>query len=108
GMIRLPLIVDEIRASCRTETELAQEISRRYLEYLREPHVEVFIKNFPAKPVAVIGAVRAPGRFQLQRPVRLLELVSFAGGPADDAGGRRQVKHGPARVRRERGVEAEQ
>ncbi len=93
GMIRMPLLGTEIRAKCRTDYELAQEISRLYLEYLRTPHVEVFIKDFQSKPVAVIGAVREPGRFQLQRKVRLLELLSFAGGPTDDAGGRIQIKH---------------
>ncbi len=35
----------------------------------------------------------APGRFQLQRRVRLLELLSFAGGHAERAGGRVQIIH---------------
>jgi polysaccharide export outer membrane protein len=93
GMIRMPLVETDIRAVCRTDSELAAEIEKLYLEYLRNPHVEVFIKDFQSKPVAVIGAVREPGRFQLQRRVRLLELITFAGGPTEQAGGRIQVKH---------------
>lgn len=93
GMIRMPLIEGEVRAACLTESELAQEIGRRYLEYQRNPQVDVFVKEYNSQPVAVIGAVNAPGRFQLQRRVRLLELLAFAGGPAERAGRTVQVIH---------------
>jgi polysaccharide export outer membrane protein len=96
GMIRMPLIEGEIRASCRTETDLAREIEARYVKYLRSPHVDVFVKEFQSQPVAVIGAVNLPGRFQLQRPMRLLELLTFAGGPSDRAGARVHVAHAAA------------
>jgi polysaccharide export outer membrane protein len=86
GMIRMPLIKDEIQAVCRTEHELASEITTLYKEYLREPQVDVFVKDYQSQPVAVLGAVRAPARFQLQRRVRLLELLSFVGGPSENAG----------------------
>lgn len=93
GMIRMPLIAGEIRAACRTESELAAEITTRYQEYLREPQVDVFIKEYNSQPVAVIGAVRLPSRFQLTRRVRLLELLTFAGGLAENAGRSVQVVH---------------
>jgi polysaccharide export outer membrane protein len=92
NMIRLPL-VGEVRAGCLTESSLAEEISRHYLEYLKNPNVEVFIKEFQSKPVMVIGAVKEPGQFQMRRQVRLLELISLAGGLTDTANGRMQVKH---------------
>ena len=41
----------------------------------------------------MIGAVRGPAQFKLQRPVRLSELLSFAGGPSDAAGQTVQVVH---------------
>lgn len=93
GMIRMPLIEGEIRAACRSEEDLARELSERYREFLRNPQVDVFIKEFQSQPVAVLGAVRAPSRFQLQRRVRLLELLSFVGGPAENAGRSIQVVH---------------
>jgi len=40
----------------------------------------------PRKCVAVLGAVRAPARFELKRRTRLLEVVAFAGGFTDHAG----------------------
>ncbi|HWT00701.1 MAG TPA: polysaccharide biosynthesis/export family protein [Pyrinomonadaceae bacterium] len=93
GLIRMPLIETEIQAACRTESELAQEIARLYLEYQKNPQVDVFVKEYNSQPVAVMGAVNTPGRFQLQRRVRLLELLAFAGGPAERAGRTVQVIH---------------
>jgi polysaccharide export outer membrane protein len=49
----------------------------------------------PAKcrTVAIIGAVRTPGRFELQRSVRLNELIASAGGVAESAGKVVQLTH---------------
>ncbi|HEY6119437.1 MAG TPA: polysaccharide biosynthesis/export family protein [Pyrinomonadaceae bacterium] len=93
GKIRMPLLQDEIQASCRTERELAADIGTRYLKYVRRPQVDVFIREYNSQPVAVVGAVHTPGRFQLQRPVRLLELLTFAGGPTVSAGRSIQIVH---------------
>ena len=93
GMISMPMIVGEIQAACRTEGELAKEIAQRYLKYLKEPEVKVYVKEYQSQPVAIIGAVNAPGRFQLQRRVRLLELLTFANGPAERAGRSIQIIH---------------
>jgi polysaccharide export outer membrane protein len=94
GMIRMPLIDEDIRAACRTENELADEIARIYRErqLLKNPAVYVSVKDFQSQPVAVIGAVNSPGKFLLRRRVRLLELLVFhAGGPGATAGRRVQV-----------------
>jgi len=93
GMIRMPLIKDEIRAACRTEEELESEITAQLKEYVREPQVTVQIQQYQSEPVAVLGSVRAPSRFLLQRRVRLLELLTFVSGPTDNAGGTIQVVH---------------
>jgi len=93
GMIRIPLVEEDIYAACQTEIELAKEIAARYRKYQRNPQVFVFLKEYNSQPVAVIGAVEKPGRFQLQRRIRLLEMISFVGGPTDKAGTRVQVAH---------------
>lgn len=93
GMIRMPWIDEEIRAACHTEAEVAAEVTAQYRRLLRNPQVGVFIKEYQSQPVAVIGAVNQPGRFQLQRRVRLLELLTFAGGPAERAGRNVQIIH---------------
>jgi polysaccharide export outer membrane protein len=86
GIIRMPLIEGEIQAACKTEGELAKEIASRYLKYYRNPQVDVFIKEYHAREVALIGAVSEQGRYQMQRRLRLLELLTFAKGPTEKAG----------------------
>ncbi|HMF57486.1 MAG TPA: polysaccharide biosynthesis/export family protein [Pyrinomonadaceae bacterium] len=93
GMIRIPMIDYDVPASCRTENELAQQIATIYLRYKRNPHVDVFVKEYQSKPVAVIGAVTQPGRFQMQRRIRLLELMSYVNGPTEHAGRTINVIH---------------
>lgn len=93
GLIRMPMIKDDIRAACLTEIELGKAIAQMYLKYIRSPQVDVFIKEYQSQPVAVLGSVRAPKEFKLQRRVRLLELLSFVGGPSDNAGRTIQVIH---------------
>lgn len=93
GMIRMPLLKDEVKAACRTEEELEAEITELLKEYIREPQVTVQIKEYQAEPVAVLGAVRAPSRFLLQRRVRLLEMLTFVNGLTDNAGQTIQVVH---------------
>jgi polysaccharide export outer membrane protein len=92
GMIRLPLI-NEVQATCLTDNELAAELTSRLKEYLRFPEVSVQIREYLSEPVAVQGAVRSPSRFQLQRRVRLLELLTFVNGPTDSAGRTIQIVH---------------
>jgi polysaccharide export outer membrane protein len=93
GMMRMPLVKEEIRAACRTEDELAAEITLQLKEFIRQPEVIVQIKDYQSEPVAVLGSVRTPSRFQLQRRVRLLELITFVNGPTENAGRNIQVVH---------------
>jgi len=93
GNIRMPMLDTDISAACLTEAELAQSIAKLYLKYKRDPHVDVFVKEFQSQPVAVIGAVRSPAQFKLQRQVQLLELISLVGGPTETAGQTIQIVH---------------
>jgi polysaccharide biosynthesis/export protein len=93
GTIRMPLLKNEVKAACLTEEQLEIEITDLLKEYVLEPQVTVQIREYLAEPVAVLGAVRAPSRFQLQRRVRLLDLLTYANGPTDAAGLTIQVVH---------------
>src|ERR1041384_8085238 len=96
GMIRMPLIESEIRAACSTEGELAKEISTRYAKYYKNLQVDVFIKENHSQQVAIIGAVTDQSRFELQRRVRLLELLTYAKGPSPRAGQTINIVHSTA------------
>lgn len=95
GMIRMPLIDTEIQAACKTEGELAKEIATRYTKFYRQPQVDVFIKEYHSRQVAVIGAVNEQSRFELQRRIRLLELLTYAKGPSPKAGQTINIVHAP-------------
>jgi len=96
GMIRMPLIDAEIQAACLTEGELAKEIATRYSKYYRNLQVDVFIKEYHSRQVAIIGAVNDQSRFELQRRIRLLELLTYAKGPSPKAGQTINVVHSTA------------
>lgn len=96
GMIRMPLIDTEIQAACLTEGELAKDIASRYTKYYRNLQVDVFIKEFHSRQIAIIGAVNDQGRFELQRRIRLLELLTYAKGPSPRAGQTINVVHSSA------------
>jgi len=93
GMIRMPLIETDIQAACLSEGELARDISSRYAKYYKNLQVDVFIKEYHSRQVAIIGAVNDQSRFELQRRVRLLELLTYAKGPSSKAGQTINIVH---------------
>ena len=96
GMIRMPLIETEIQAACQTEGELAHEIAMRYAKYYKNLQVDIFIKEYHSIQVAIIGSVNEQSRFELQRNVRLLELLTYAKGPSAKAGQSIHIVHSTA------------
>jgi polysaccharide export outer membrane protein len=96
GKFRMPLIDSDIQAACRTEGELSKEISTLYARFYKNLQVDVFIKEYHSNQVAIIGAVNDQSRFELQRRIRLLELLTYAKGPAPKAGQTINVVHSTA------------
>jgi polysaccharide biosynthesis/export protein len=95
GAIRLPMLDENIPAVCLTEVELANMIGERYKKYVLNPQVYVAVQQFNSNPVALIGAVNAPGSFVLERPTRLLQLLTVVKGPASNAGKNIQIIRQP-------------
>jgi len=85
GVITLPLL-GEVTVAGLTATELEQVLRQRYDRYMRDPQVGVFIVDYRSQRVAVMGAVRNPGVFQLSGPKTLLDVLAMANGVADNAG----------------------
>lgn len=83
--IALPL-VGEINVNGMSEEDLRNELSKRAGEYLYHPEVAVFLQHTENRQVAVIGAVKMPGRYALSsRSDTIMTMISHAGGLADDA-----------------------
>jgi polysaccharide export outer membrane protein len=80
GLIALPLI-GRVQAAGLTAEQLRQELAEKWGEnYLQDPQVTVFVNEFKAKPVSVIGAVERPGLYTLTGRRTLIEVLSMAGG----------------------------
>ena len=88
GYFEVPFVEEPILAKCRSERELREEVKKHLSKYLRRPlvNVQVTERRKPA-PVIVAGEVRRPGRIELTRETRLLELISDSQGATEDAGG---------------------
>lgn len=86
GYIRLPMI-GRVHAAGLTVEQLENELMARLKDFIREPEVAVTVTEFRSQPVSVIGSVKNPGVHQLQGRKTLIEILSLAGGLADDAGG---------------------
>jgi polysaccharide export outer membrane protein len=91
GTIRLPRLEEPISVVCKTERELAEEIAEKHKGILRNPFVNVRAVEQRSQSFAVIGAVEKPGNFYLTRRIRLLELLSFAGGPDSEKAGTKLI-----------------
>lgn len=82
GMIGLALI-GRVKAAGLTVDQLREQLEARYGEsYLEQPQISVFVADFRAQSVSVIGAVEKPGIYQLTAPRNLIEVLSMAGGLA--------------------------
>ena len=90
----LPFLEAPIFAKCRTEKDIQKEITKAYAKYIKNPQVSVRINERKSRPPAtVFGAVRQPTRVQMQRKIRLNELVVVSGGFTDRASGTIQILH---------------
>ncbi len=90
----LPFLEAPIPARCRTDKDVQADITKAYAKYLKNPQVSVRISERKSRqPATVFGAVRQPTRVQMQRKIRLNELVVVSGGFTERASGTIQILH---------------
>jgi polysaccharide export outer membrane protein len=88
GSITMPLL-GRLQVGGLTKTEL-ERLVRDLLEerFVKDPQVTVFVAEYESRRVAVSGAVKLPGTYQMLGQKTLLEMISMAGGLAADMGQR--------------------
>ena len=80
GLVSLPLI-GSTAVGGMTATEAERAIARRLAEnYLQDPQVSVFIKEYTNQRVTIEGAVAKPGIYPLRGQTTLLRAIAVAGG----------------------------
>jgi polysaccharide export outer membrane protein len=80
GSITVPLL-GRLQVAGLTKGELESLIARLLEErFVRDPQVTIFVKEYESKKVAVSGAVKKPGTYEMLGEKTLLEMISQAGG----------------------------
>jgi len=95
GTIGLPLLAEHPHVAGLSLREAEGLLKKKYQEsaILKDPNITITLKELESKPVTVTGSVRQPGVFQVSGQVRLLRLISLAGGLSDGAGTTIQIIH---------------
>jgi polysaccharide export outer membrane protein len=89
----LPFL-DPIPAKCRTERAVQKDIATAYGRLIKDPQVSVrVVERNSRQPASVSGAVRQSGKIQMERRMRLNELIAASGGFTDKAAGTIQILH---------------
>jgi protein involved in polysaccharide export with SLBB domain len=81
GSISLPLI-GQIKVGGLTAPKAEQLLAKAFSDYIKNPQVTIFIKEYGNKKVFVFGQVKKPGAIELptETQMTVLEAISQAGG----------------------------
>jgi polysaccharide export outer membrane protein len=80
GTIDYPLI-GKVHVAGKLPNVVAAELKKRLADgYLKNPQVDVFVKETNSKKVNVIGQVKSPGTFTYVDNMSIVEAITRAGG----------------------------
>jgi polysaccharide export outer membrane protein len=86
GFVPFPL-VGRVKAAGSTPKQLAAELTELLgKDYLVNPQVIVFVREYLSQKVQVLGSAEKPGVYYLTGPTTVLEILSKAGGLSSTAG----------------------
>jgi len=104
GTIALPF-VGKIYVTGMTEEQLREQVTNALKKYMYEPRVNIFVKEYRSRQVAVLGSVFKPGLYSMNSGGdTILDMLSQAGGitsgadprlyfiPTESVGGGDQVQ----------------
>ena len=82
GKISLPL-VNDVQAAGLTSTELRNQLSEKYKEFVDVPEVSVTVLESRSKRIYLLGKVVKPGEYLMQKNMTVVQAISLAGGLAE-------------------------
>jgi len=83
GQISLPLIGGVDVGGLTAQQAEALLVAKLGKDYLQDPQVSVFIREYTSQRVTIEGAVNKPGVYPLRGPTTLLQSLAVAGGQAN-------------------------
>lgn len=84
GKVVFPLVGD-ITAAGLTPEELREQLTQAMSRYIWSPRITVVMRRYASRKVSVLGELRTPGVLSLSSDISLVEAVSRAGGPTENA-----------------------
>jgi len=92
GYVIMPLL-GQVKVENMTVSQASQHIGTLLADgYIISPQVNIFVQEFRSKKAIILGQVNRPGLVEMSGPTTLLELISKAGGLADDFGETATIK----------------
>jgi polysaccharide export outer membrane protein len=79
GWISYPLLSD-VRVAGSTAVEVQKEFEERLARSVASPTVTVLVTRVANLRVSVLGKVKQPGRYSLDGPTTVLDVLALAGG----------------------------
>ncbi len=77
--------MNEVFVLGMTPAQLDSLVSAAYAQFVLNPEVTVFVRQFGASQIYVLGEVKSPGGHPLQKDMTLLQALTAAGGPTQTA-----------------------
>jgi polysaccharide export outer membrane protein len=85
GSITFPLI-GRVVVGGKTTREIEEELTNRLKpDWILHPQVSVEIGQYRSRSIYVLGEVRSPGRYNIEGPMTLLEVIANAGSTTPSA-----------------------
>jgi protein involved in polysaccharide export with SLBB domain len=85
GDVILP-VLGRIHVAGLTEEQLREELLQRLEKYMYQPQVEVLVRTYNSRQVAISGEVHSPGMYTINKPNETIRnLIMRAGGTTDNA-----------------------
>ena len=86
GTIRLPLGGDiMVTGLTPPEASVRVEDALRSGRFVNDPHISITVERYATQLVSVFGLVRTPGAYPLDTPRSVVDVLSLAGGLAENA-----------------------
>ena len=84
--INFPL-VGEIKIGGLTASEAEASIARALTDggFVRSPQVTLIVEQYRSRQVSILGKVNKPGKYSIDGPSRLVDILALAGGMRNEA-----------------------
>ena len=84
GRVSFPLIGD-VETTGKTVTQFREEITSRFSQYIIEPQITVNVVKLGTTRVYVLGEIKRPGLYELEKSHRVIDALAKAEGFTEKA-----------------------